>query len=541
MPHASPETRYPRASPVAASSADAQDSPQAAEQTPTVATPAEPPAPRRTRRPRARRELGTAWLVLAGLLAIATLPLGIELTRPGLFTTEEARAHGTALETWQRREGFSAADRSLETWVPVYLGRLRMDQPPGTAWVHVLAISKGKQPPTGITAKANLRWAGVVMALFLIASVFWAGHSVGGMMTGLLSALAAMSMPTLLFFGRLAVPETITAAWAALAMATALWAMRPLRRNPSLARQFIGWLLCGLATGMATMTGGGAALPVVLVPILAIALSCPYRIGHTLGLIAATAIAALTITPWAIYVHEAAPDGWGLWLDPFAQHPGASSWAGYGASALWRLLAGVALMGVWAVWLLPAVMQPFSSSTGQARRRMLLGWTWMVSAAAVVFLMPGPTRAASLMVLAAPASLALGQVMRRFHDLSAEGHHASFWNAGKWVTLGYTVLLSLALPVWAGFETQMPDWVNTVTGRGGPYFASMGLWFWIGAAVVLGLLSALGARFALTNHPGRAYAAWAAWVLAAATLMAIPLARGPAMNAPATPPLSATP
>lgn len=539
MPHATPPTQRTRTHDTDATPAETP-APAPADK-PTANAPADPPPPRRTRRPRARRELGTAWLILAGLLIIATLPLGIELTRPGLFTTDEARAHGTALETWQRREGFSEADRSLETWVPVYLGRLRLDQPPGSAWVHVVAISKGKQPPTGVTAKANLRWAGVVMALFIIGAVFWAGHSVGGMMTGLLSALAAMSMPTLLFFGRLAVPETMTAAWAALAMATALWAMRPLRRNPSLARQFIGWLLCGLTVGMATLTGGGSAIPVVLVPILVIALSCPHRIGHTLGLIAAVAIAALTVTPWAIYVHEATPDGWQLWLNPIAPHASTSSWLGYGTAALWRLLAGVALMGVWAVWLLPAVMQPYSSSSGHARRRMLIGWSWLISAAAVVFFMPGPTHAAALLVLAAPASLALGQVMRQFHDLSAEGHHASFWNAGKWVTLGYTALLSLALPAWAGFEASMPEWFNAMLGKDGPYFASMGLWFWLGAAVVLGLLSALGARFAITNHPGRAYAAWAAWIIAAATLMAIPLARGPVMNAPATPPLSAAP
>lgn len=503
--------------------------------------PADTHAERRTRRPTTRRELGTAWLVLSGLLLLAAIPLAIELTRPRLFNLHEARAHGTALETWQRQDGFRDADSSIETWVPVYLGRLRYDQPPGSVWVHVLALPQQANPPDSASARATLRWVGVFMALLLVAAVFWAGHSIGGTMTGLLGALAAMSMPTFLFFGRIAAPEMMTASWAAVAMATALWAMRPLRRNPSLIRQFIGWLLCGLTMGMATLTGGGSVVPVVLIPIVVIALICPHRIGHTLGLVAATAIAALTVTPWAIYVHEASPDGWQLWLNPVANQPASALFAGYGASVLWRLLAGVALLGVWAVWLLPTVLQPYSSSSGKARQRMLIGWSWLVSCAALVILLPGPTRPSVFVVLVAPAALALGQVMRQFHDLSAEGRHATFWTAGKWVTIGLTALLSLMLPGWAYYGDGRPDAWGLLQSEHGPLFATMGIWFWGGTALVLCLLTLLGARFAMTNHPGRAFGAWAAWTLTAAALLAIPLARGTTLNTPATPPLGDAP
>ena len=97
-------------------------------------------------------------------------------------------------------------------------------------------------------------------------------------------------------------------------MAAALWAMRPLRRNPHLVRQFLGWLICGVAFGCAALTSGPAALPVVILPVIAIAAMCPHRVGHALGIVAAIAVAALLVAPWTIYVHEAAPEGWQNWL-----------------------------------------------------------------------------------------------------------------------------------------------------------------------------------------------------------------------------------
>ncbi|XAL98762.1 phospholipid carrier-dependent glycosyltransferase [Phycisphaeraceae bacterium D3-23] len=501
------------------------------------------PPPARVRRPRVRRDVGTAWLILLGLLLVAAIPLLIDLSRPGQFTHDEERAVGTAIETWQRRQDFKGSDEALEPWVPVDLGRLRYDQPPGAAWLHVVAISLGQGQPVNNSAQTDVRRATVLMTLLLIGSVFWAGHNIGGLLTGALSALIAMTMPALLFFGRIAVPDVPIAAWSALAMAAALWAMRPLRRNPSLLRQFLGWLVCGAALGAVMLTGGPIAVPIAAIPILVIAMLCPYRVGHTLGLLASVAVAALVVTPWAIYVHESTPDGWQHWLSTLSPRAGGTTLLGYLVTVLWRTLAMTVLTGVWIVWIIPALLLAFSPSTGEPRRRLLLGTAWMISAGVLLAFAPGPARYGALLGVIAPASLALGQLMRHFHNLSGEGRHAHLWTSCKWVAIGLTALLSLALPILGWLGQDLPDWWPAFSSTGAPLFASMHIGYWLGLAAVLGLLAALAARFAIANHPGRAVAAWAGWTLAAAAVLAIPLARGPALNTPATAalPASATP
>ncbi|MEM9415828.1 MAG: phospholipid carrier-dependent glycosyltransferase [Planctomycetota bacterium] len=496
--------------------------------------------PTRIRRPRVKRDVGTAWLVLLGLLFAAAIPLLIDLSRPGQFTHDEQRAVGTAIETFQRKQDFKASNEALEPWVPVDLGRLRYDQPPGTTWLHVVAISLGQSQPLNPSAKTDVRRATVIMALLLIGSVFWAGHNIGGLLTGVLSALIAMTMPALLFFGRIAVPDVPIAAWSALAMAAALWAMRPLRRNPSLLRQFLGWLICGTALGAVMLTGGPIAVPVAAVPILVIAMLCPYRVGHTLGLLAAVAVAALVVTPWAIYVHESTPDGWQRWLSTLSPGTGGNSLLDYAATVLWRTLAMTVLTGVWIVWVVPACLLAFSPSTGEPRRRLLLGTAWMIAAGGLLAFAPGPARYGTLLGIIAPASLALGQLMRHFHNLSAEGRHTHLWSSCKWVAIGLTALLSITLPIFAWLERDLPSSWPWPFATGTPLFAAMHVGYWIGLAAVLGLLAALAARFAIANHPGRAVAAWAGWTLAAAAVLAVPLARGPALNTPATATLPAT-
>lgn len=499
------------------------------------------PAPptKRPRRPSARRDVGTAWLVLLGLLVMAIVPLAIELGRPAQFTHDEARAAGTAIETWHRKAGFTADHEPLDPWVPVDLGRLRYDQPPGATWLHVVTLGVGERLAVTGNALTQLRWASVVMALLLVASVFWAGHNIGGLLTAVLSGCIAMTLPLVLFFGRLAAPEMAIAAWSALAMAAALWAMRPLRRNPSLLRQMLGWLICGTALGMALLTGGPMAVPVAAVPILVVALICPHRIGHTLGLTAAVAVAALLVTPWAIYVHESTPDGWRHWLAAMTPPATAGSISDYALSVVWRVLAMAALAGVWIVWLLPTVLQPFTPADRAIRLRLLLGWAWLVSTAALLAFAPGPALLGALLPAAAPAALAIGQAMRRYHDLCAEGRHPRLWTQGRWVAVGLTGLLSLALPAYGWLERDLPGWATALLPPHDTLFAVMHPGYWAGLCAVLCMITAIAGKFAVAHHPGRAVAGWAAWTLAATTVCAIPLARGPAFNAPANAALAA--
>lgn len=499
--------------------------PLADDSTPTITAPA--------RRPDARRDVGTAWLVLLGLLLLAALPLAIDLYTPARFDAGEARAVNTAVETAQRKAGFDDTGYALEHWVPVYLGRLRPQHPPGATWLHVLvmpAFDRVADPADTATARARL--ATLAMTLLLVGAVFWAGHSINGLPTALFSALVALSMPALIFFGRLATAEVPTAAWTALAVAAALWAMRPLRRNPSLKRQFIGWLVCGLAIGMTVLTGGPLAMPTVVGPIIIIALICPHRLGHTLGVFAALALAVLLITPWSIHIHETNPEAWHRWadsLDPTAAHGG---WRPYLLAVAWRLLAALAIAGPWLIWLVPALAQPFSTSTSDARPRMLLGWSWFLTTALLVACSPGEPRLRALIVVLPAAAVAIGQVIRQYHDLSAEGRHTYLWRSNRWLMVTLTAGLALVVPAWGYFQWPMPEPAARLAPWTGQLLAPMSLWFWFGLAIALLLTAGLGLRFSLSNHPGRAAGAWAVWVVIAACVLAIPLSRGEVMSTP---------
>lgn len=506
---------------------------------PADASPQRPGPPAKTDhvavRPSRRRDAGTAWLVLLGLLVLAALPMVMELFRPAIFDPHEDRAVTVAVETWERNVAYTEPENLLDPWTPVYKGEPSADRPPAATWLHVIALRRTMEAGIPPDAQALLwgRIIGVGMALLLIASVYWAGHSIGGVLTASMSGLVTLSMPVLVYFGRLGSGDVHLATWVALSIAGAFWAMRPMRRNPALTRQFIGWLVCGIGLGMATLTAGPVAIPPVVLPLAVMSLICPRRLGHTLGIIAAVAVAVLVVTPWSIHVHESMTDGWRQWVTTLQPAGFRGEWAVYGQTVGWRASVALAVLGLWALWLIPALIQPFSTSTGEARRGMMLGWSWFVTTAVLMLLAPGDATIRPLLLLLAPAALMVGQVMHQYHDLSAEGRHARLWRIGRLLTLIATGVISLALPALAMFEDQLPDWATQWLGTSLMLFTPMHPGYWIGSATALLLIAILAGRFALANHPGRALAGWSAWVVVLVSLLTVPLARGQFMQTPA--------
>jgi len=409
--------------------------------------------------PKPRHDVGLAWLVLLGLLIVAALPLLIDLTTPGIWSQQEALSVAVSAETMQRQTPIADAETSLQSWTPVYQGESRWDLPPGSTWLHLLMYTGMPTDWAEAPAPDDKQWVvrarigSVIMALLFIAAVFWAGYSIGGVPTGAISAMVAMTMPLVLGFGRHANPHIVALAWSALSIAGALWAMRPLRTAPSLIRQLIGWITCGVGLGLATISLGPVAIPGTLLSTVVLAMLCPRRIGHIMGLIASPALAALLLLPWAMHVHGHDPDVWQQWLGKLAPDWGQTGLGEIFQRAGWRLALAAMFCGLWLIWLIPALTQPFSTSTGSARRRMLLGWGWLVTALLLIGFAPGETRLAGLLLAVAPASVAVGLVIQQFHDLSAEGRHARFWLIGKWLTCLSMLVLAIALLITllAGF------------------------------------------------------------------------------------------
>ena len=509
--------------------------------------PAQPPPTvdrvAKTKAPKPRHDVGLAWLVLLGLLILASLPLLIDLNTPGVWTEQEALSVAISSETMQRKTPIADGETSLQHWTPVYQGVSRWDLPPGGTWVHLLMYAGmpdqtfSSDRPNDVQWVFRARIGSVIMALLFVAAVFWAGYSIGGLSTGTISALVAMTMPLLIGFGRHANPYIAASAWSTLSIAGALWAMRPLRTSPSLIRQLLGWMTCGIGLGMATLTLGPGAIPSTLLCTVVLAMCCPRRIGHIMGLIASTALAALLLMPWAMHVHGHDPEVYQQWIDQLWPDFGTAGWGETFSRAGWRIALATAISGLWLIWLIPSLIQPFSTSTGSARRRLMLGWGWLVAAMLLVAFAPGDTKLSGLLMAIAPASVAVGLVIRQYHDLSAEGRHARLWLLGKWLTCGCMLALAIGLPLMGYLLNHYPQAVQWLPSSERSLLATMHWSFWAGASAALLLASALATRFALNNHPGRMSACLAVWMLILLGLAAIPMSRSEHLNTPQDAPL----
>lgn len=497
----------------------------------------------KTTAPKLRHDVSLAWLVLLGLLILASLPLLIDLKTSGVWSEQEAVSVAIASETIQRKAPLADGQTSLQAWTPVYQGESRWDLPPGGTWVHMVMFSGVKPSPDTPNAVNDKAWVyrarlgSVIMALLFVASVFWAGYSIGGLSTGTISALVVMTMPLLLGYGRHANPYITAGAWSALSIAGALWAMRPLRAAPSLPRQFIGWITCGVGLGLATLTLGPTAIPGTLLSTIVLAMICPRRVGHIMGLIASTALAALLLMPWALHVHGHDPDVWQQWLSRLAPDFGQAGLGQIFKRGGWRLALTAMLSGLWLIWLIPAIVQPFSTSSGASRRRLLLGWGWLVTALILVAFAPGETKYAGLLLAVAPASVAIGLIIQQFHDLSAEGRHARLWLIGRWLSCGTMLALAIALPLVGYLLSHHPETVQWLPDLDRSVLAKMHWSFYSGAALALLLVSVLATRFAINNHPGRTASCLSVWLLMFFGLAAIPMSRSEQFNTPHDPPL----
>jgi 4-amino-4-deoxy-L-arabinose transferase-like glycosyltransferase len=497
----------------------------------------------RTTLPKPRHDVGLAWLVLLGLVILAALPLLIDFNKPGIWSRSEALSVAISAETAQRQDPIADGETSLQAWTPIYQGETRWDLPPGGTWLHLVAYTViPLDTPESITT-TDMQWvirariASIAMALLFVAAVFWAGYSIGGLTTGAASALVAMTMPLALGFGRHANPHVATLAWSALSIAGALWAMRPLRTSPSLVRQLVGWSTCGIALGLAALTTGPTAIPGTLACTVLLAMICPRRIGHIMGLIASTALAALLLMPWVLHVHSHDPAVWQQWLGDLRPDFGEASFGEILTRAGWRISLAAMYCGLWLIWLIPALTQPFSSSTGEARHRLMLGWGWLVTALLLVAFAPGETTRAGLLLALTPACVAIGLVVQQFHDLSAEGRHGRVWLANRWVTCVVITVLSIALPLLGYLLNHQPQAVQWLPDTGLSWLATMHWSFWAGASLALILASILATRFAIHKHPGRTIGCFALWLLIAFGLAAIPVSRSEQLNQGYDPPI----
>ncbi len=487
----------------------------------TVGPQSKPPAG-----PAPVRDRSMAWMILLALLAVTAIPIYTYLGTYNAPNDEHERTLQITAESWRHRHMMYQGDVTLESIVPVSDSRAQLNTPPGIVWLNQLALTS-LDPLTATDGQIayQMRLVSAMFALLTIAAVFWAGFSVGGLKTASFSALTILACPVLILFARAGSPQMPLVGMQTLAVASAMWALRPLRTTPSLPRQAIGWIICGIALGMAVLTGSFVVAPLILLPILVISIMCPNRVSHLLGLVASVFIAALMVMPWALYVHEQDTQIWQQWIGSLWPEIMASP-STFGRALSDRGLLVLIMVLPWTLWLIGSSAQPFSASSSGVRRRVFIGWAWLLSVMLLVITGPGRDGLDGLLPILPAAAILIGQCLRLFSDLSAEARHARTWRITRWPHLAMLLVVSIALPAGMYFQ-------NALIERGifnQPVVAPMAWYFWLGLSACLLLITALSTRFALRHYPGKAMVCWSLWSIVFMSVMLIPLSRGPLMK-----------
>jgi len=366
------------------------------------------------------------------------------------------------------------------------------------------------------------RLGSALLGLITIAAVFWAGHSIAGMRAGLYSALICAANPVFIWHARLASPPIHQAMWAMLSIAAALWAIRPLRASPSVERQFLGWVVCGLSLGGAALATGPLIVVTVMGPIVLLLLLCPNRRGHFMGLMAAVIIGFLVALPWTAKIFENDPDAWATWWrehQPFGFNSIAILFDMFGD----RLLLILAALMPWSVWLVAAIAQPMSTSSAGSRTRLFLGFAWFMAAALIMLMLPATDHIGALLPLVPAAAVMIGQLFHHYADLAGEARYARFWRVLRWPHVLLLVAVSVLTPLLISWPQPFIDsgWFSSA------FFFDLGWAFSAGFGLVLFVLVAMAAREAHRQYPAGMLGYTAAWMLLLATVIAIPASRSP--------------
>ena len=484
-----------------------------------------PPAPAALPGPPRGGDRLSTWVALLACLLLVCPILLIGLAAPHATDAFEARTIATSVQTWRHHgEMTKVPGFSVERYEPYLNGRSQWRRPPGITWLQMGFLDNLAASDSDVHEMVLLaRLASVGAALLTIAAVFWAGHSIGGLTTGFLAALGCAACPIFIYQGRVGTATMAGTAASYVAIAAALWAIRPLRRAPSVERQFIGWLMCGVSMGGAIALRGLWGLAEVGVVIVLLLVLCPNRISHLLGLLAALLIAVLIVAPWAVHAHERDAGAWRQWLASSAPAPNWFSAELMWQQGSWRLAMLLAALLPWTLWVFAAAIQPFSTSSSGSRTRLFLGLVWFAALVVMLMAHPGADRLADVSVLLPATAVLVAQLFNRYGALTDEGRSPRFWRLLRWPHLLMLAAASGAIP--AMFYAQ-----QTMVERGFPRTFTVNPPQWyvsVGLAIVLLCVVYLSLRWAMKDHPRRSYAAWAVWTLLLVLVLAMPAATRP--------------
>ncbi|MEM6756305.1 MAG: hypothetical protein AAF586_03990 [Planctomycetota bacterium] len=395
-------------------------------------------------------------------------------------------------------------------------GGVRADEPP--AWTlaergaravvsrldRLGVPARGWEPARVVSAwSIGLTWA----------MVMWIGWSLGGARAGWFAGLVALAVPGLAALGREPHPASLAVVASVSSIAAAMWAIRPMRPAPGVGRQAIGWGLCGLAAGLSVLTAGVVGAWAVAWPIgVAIVLS-PGRIGHTLGMIAASLVTALIVLPWALTIAVVDPSLVGRWwsgeLAGLSEAGAAWPWRAGMATAL-EAGGWVALLTLpWTVWVVVSLAQPFSTSSNAARGRLMVAWAGLLGVWLGLLVAPGAVSIRLALALPAMAVL-LGMTFDGYVSESEEGRLPRLWRGGAWVHGLLLPAASVGLLAYALIE----PWLVQRGVLTEAWLRPLPVWRWWVTGGLLLTLAIIAMVEAWAGRVRRAVLLWVCWVVA---------------------------
>ncbi len=350
---------------------------------------------------------------------IASLgPLLVGLGSKGPSTWHEATVLASTQETWLHARG----GQTRAVLLPRLHDQPRDAKPPLAVWLNLVAWSGLDVPATSITGLLwRSRLLGVVLGLVTLAAIFWLGRGLGDAWLAGLAVLAAASLPLFQTHARMATYDSGLVAFAALAVAGAVWAVRPAGGPPGWAGWLTGWVVCGLGLALAWLSKGPLAVAVVAAGAgAAIGFSQTRRRRNTAALLAALTVAALIVWPWYRLLAEQVPELAQRLQREYAGSP-------WDRRPVWHYVTHLKWTLPWGVWVGFALLHPFRC-TGRVRRRRLAVWTWFVVLFALLSL--APPKASRYLLPVVPALALL--VSAAFRD---EQTHPRWLIAAHWIGL----------------------------------------------------------------------------------------------------------
>lgn len=250
------------------------------------------------------RWLDTGWMRAVLLLLIAAPPLYVGLGSADCEYHMEVMTLASAQETWLR-----SFEDPLAWRIPSWNGAPRVNKPPLTVWLHLLAwldLNPARDTVDALVLRARVLSA--TLGLLTLFAVWSIGARLQDDRFGWLAAVITGTSLLFLRNIRIATYDAYLLSFSTFAVAAALHAIRPREPATGFWISALGWSLCGLFMAAAYLTKGPIALVMTLLPLTLIAAFQPNAARSFRGLIGAVVLAAALTAPWYLYVLHEVPE-----------------------------------------------------------------------------------------------------------------------------------------------------------------------------------------------------------------------------------------